>query len=171
MPWRITQFPRSNGCLRRSTLIQHQPGSGIPQGNQQIFTVGAAGREPTPPGFGVRKRMSHRVSAFSIPLQNTLVKNTDLSCMSPRIAPFSQQLGATVVQRNFVADRRSAPKTGQCLTIRDVASRLRLSTATVYRLCESGKLNHLRVRNAIRIAEFDLLAFIQVTCPQKLVQF
>jgi excisionase family DNA binding protein len=41
-------------------------------------------------------------------------------------------------------------------SVRDVARRLRVSTATVYRLCERGELHHVRVSNAIRIAPRDL---------------
>jgi len=45
------------------------------------------------------------------------------------------------------------------LSVRDVAARLRVSTATVYALCASGSLPHARVGNAIRIAPGDLAAF------------
>ena len=41
-------------------------------------------------------------------------------------------------------------------SVRDVARRLRVSTATVYRLCERGELHHVRLSNAIRIAPRDL---------------
>jgi excisionase family DNA binding protein len=49
---------------------------------------------------------------------------------------------------------------GLLLTVREVAARLRVSTATVYDLCESGGLAHVRVSNAIRVGEDDLRAFI-----------
>src|SRR5215831_9549857 len=39
-------------------------------------------------------------------------------------------------------------------------SRRGLSTATVYTLCHQGKLTHVRILNAIRIAPADLAAFI-----------
>jgi excisionase family DNA binding protein len=42
------------------------------------------------------------------------------------------------------------------LTVRDVAERLRLCTATVYRMCERGELAHVRVSNAIRVPEAAL---------------
>lgn len=42
------------------------------------------------------------------------------------------------------------------LTVRVVAARLRLSSATVYALCERGELAHLRVSNAIRVRYGDL---------------
>ena len=46
------------------------------------------------------------------------------------------------------------------LTVRDVAARLRVCTATVYRLVGEGRLAHVRVLNAVRVAPRDLEAFI-----------
>jgi excisionase family DNA binding protein len=46
------------------------------------------------------------------------------------------------------------------LTVREVASRLGLSTATVYTLCHQGELPHFRISNAIRIAPADVEAFL-----------
>jgi excisionase family DNA binding protein len=37
------------------------------------------------------------------------------------------------------------------LTVREVARLLRVSTATVYKLCASGELAHVRVLNMLRI--------------------
>ncbi len=45
------------------------------------------------------------------------------------------------------------------LTVREVAGLLRLSTATVYKLCERGELAHVRVSNAIRIAPASVASF------------
>jgi excisionase family DNA binding protein len=45
---------------------------------------------------------------------------------------------------------------GQLLTVREVADRLRVSRATVYRLVASGALPVLRVSNSIRIPEAAL---------------
>ncbi|NVJ08309.1 helix-turn-helix domain-containing protein [Myxococcus sp. AM001] len=46
------------------------------------------------------------------------------------------------------------------LTVREVAERLAICTATVYRLCERGELAHVRVSNAIRVRPADVDAFI-----------
>ncbi len=46
------------------------------------------------------------------------------------------------------------------MSAREVASRLGVCTATVYRLCGEGKLAHVRILNAIRVAPADLEAFI-----------
>jgi excisionase family DNA binding protein len=37
------------------------------------------------------------------------------------------------------------------LTVRQVAERLGVSAATVYKLCKSGKLRHVRILNVIRV--------------------
>ena len=46
------------------------------------------------------------------------------------------------------------------LSVRDVAARLGLCAATVYRLAAEGQLAHVRVLNAIRVAPRDLEAFV-----------
>jgi excisionase family DNA binding protein len=50
--------------------------------------------------------------------------------------------------------------TGPLLTVREVAARLRLSTATVYRLCADGAIKHVRVSNAVRIPAGGLRRFL-----------
>ena len=49
---------------------------------------------------------------------------------------------------------------GRLLTVREVAERLSVSTATIYTLCERGELPHVRISNSIRIAPADLAAFL-----------
>jgi excisionase family DNA binding protein len=49
------------------------------------------------------------------------------------------------------------------LTVREVAARLCVSTATVYKLCSTGQLTHIRVLGAIRVAPGDLVAFTERT--------
>jgi len=47
------------------------------------------------------------------------------------------------------------------LTVRDVADRLSVSTATVYALVDRGELAHVRVSNAIRISPAALTAYLE----------
>jgi len=47
------------------------------------------------------------------------------------------------------------------LSVKEAASLLRVSTATVYGLCERGRLPYVRIStHGIRIAEQDLSAFV-----------
>jgi excisionase family DNA binding protein len=46
------------------------------------------------------------------------------------------------------------------MTVREVAERLAVCTATVYTLVGCGEIRHLRVSNAIRIYPDDLEAFV-----------
>lgn len=48
----------------------------------------------------------------------------------------------------------------QLLTVRDVAERLRVPTATVYKLVERSELVHVRVSNAIRFERTDFERFL-----------
>jgi len=59
------------------------------------------------------------------------------------------------------APRPPAAQPAALLTVRDVAARLRVSTARVYALIESGELTHLRLgNNTIRVSEADLAAYL-----------
>jgi excisionase family DNA binding protein len=52
---------------------------------------------------------------------------------------------------------------GRLLTVPDVAEQLGVCSATVYRLCGSGELPHVRIANSIRIRPADLAAFLATT--------
>ena len=41
-----------------------------------------------------------------------------------------------------------------------MAEQLRVCTATVYKLCASGALEHVRIVNSIRVTELALRAFV-----------
>jgi excisionase family DNA binding protein len=62
----------------------------------------------------------------------------------------------------FAADllRRYYRAESRMLGVREVAERLRVCTATVYKLCASGALEHVRVVNSIRVREDALAAFV-----------
>jgi excisionase family DNA binding protein len=46
------------------------------------------------------------------------------------------------------------------LTVSDVAKRLRICDATVYKLCATGTLRHVRVLNSIRVTDAGLQDFV-----------
>ena len=87
----------------------------------------------------------------------------------PRTSMASQPLGTTQdevgsdsrrsqVFASFTED--SADRLRTLLSVRDVAAYLAVSTKTIYALCAQGKLRHIRVLNAIRIAPSDVDAFV-----------
>jgi hypothetical protein len=47
------------------------------------------------------------------------------------------------------------------LSVRETAHRLGVCTATVYTPCDAGRLAHMRVRSAIRVAPQDPAAFVR----------
>jgi excisionase family DNA binding protein len=47
------------------------------------------------------------------------------------------------------------------LSVRQVAGRFGVCTATVYALCSRGALPHVRVLNAIRVGQGDLEEFVE----------
>jgi excisionase family DNA binding protein len=47
------------------------------------------------------------------------------------------------------------------LRVSEVADRIGISAATVYKLCERGDLPHLRILNSIRVRPRDLAAFLK----------
>lgn len=51
--------------------------------------------------------------------------------------------------------------TAPLMSVADVSAWLTVSTATVYRLCASGRLPHCRVSNAIRIAPASVVAYVE----------
>jgi excisionase family DNA binding protein len=55
------------------------------------------------------------------------------------------------------------------LTVQDVARVLSVSAATVYELCSSGRLRHVRLLNLIRVRPEDLRDFVEtaVSSPRK----
>jgi len=76
--------------------------------------------------------------------------------LSLEFVAFRSKVNAPVMQE-VGTDSASPP----LLTVKEAAARLRVSTATVYGLCERGRLSYVRIStHAIRIAEQDLSAFL-----------
>lgn len=82
---------------------------------------------------------------------------------SQPVPPVAKAFGATVVQPAGGAPRLRSVDGGadRLLTVREVAERLGVSTATVYKLVERGELAHVRVSNAIRFTRGDLERFLE----------
>jgi excisionase family DNA binding protein len=74
--------------------------------------------------------------------------------------PFAASLlqGATTAARARIAVLEGGRD--DLLTVRGVAARLGVSTATVYGLCKRGELAHVRVSNAVRVEAAELERFM-----------
>jgi excisionase family DNA binding protein len=78
------------------------------------------------------------------------------SMPSPSSAEFRRPFNAPVMQGKITVGADSL------LTVKEAAEQLKVSTATVYALCASGQLAHLRIStHAIRIAGEDLGRFVR----------
>ncbi|GAG41823.1 unnamed protein product, partial [marine sediment metagenome] len=83
---------------------------------------------------------------------------------SQRVAPFSKSFVPILSPKNAPSGGRLESLRGgaeNLLTVRQVADRLGLCTATVYKLCEQADLVHVWISNAIRVAPADLAAFVE----------
>ena len=111
-----------------------------------------------PPALGLE--VLDRTADDSNLLQVQQVSKSDLGRASPGVAPNSRSFGAIVVQAEGVGS--GAPRAvGPFFTVREVAARLCVSAATIYDVCNSGRLAHVRVNNAIRMGEDDLGGFLR----------
>jgi excisionase family DNA binding protein len=75
-------------------------------------------------------------------------------------APFTGAFGPTLVQgeRRLKAVRVTpAP----LLSVREVAAPLGVSRSTVYALCAEGKLENVRISNALRLSEEEIESFLR----------
>jgi len=77
------------------------------------------------------------------------------------LAPFFPRLGPNWVQSWSSKHFSARGSQDALLSVRQVAELLGVSTATVYRLCERGDLQHFRLSNAIRISTNDLATFFE----------
>jgi len=99
------------------------------------------------------------------PTPTTLASRAgDDSPRSHRLAPVGTSRWANHGQatggRNGLRPVRDAADVGRMLTVAEVAGRLAVCKATVYRLCAEGALAHVRILDAIRVAVGDLEAFV-----------
>ena len=81
---------------------------------------------------------------------------------APTEAPVSKIFVSGLCLENRLKARGAAGKDApdRLLSVKQVAGRLGVSTATAYGLCAGGALPHIRILNTIRIAPADLDAFI-----------
>jgi excisionase family DNA binding protein len=117
------------------------------------------GFEPLTYGFGVRLGGLSKGSKRSQRVENIRGGKGARVQASQRFAEFSSPLAAQGLQRKgglrVVEGGRD-----RLLSVREVAGRLGVCTASVYALCARGELRHARVLNAVRITPADLDAYV-----------
>ena len=75
---------------------------------------------------------------------------------SPGLGDFRPTFNAPVMQENVTIGADSL------LTVKEAARRLKVSTATVYALCGSGRLTYVRIStHSIRIRRTDMAQFVR----------
>jgi excisionase family DNA binding protein len=80
---------------------------------------------------------------------------------APPEAPFSSDfVSGLCLEKRLNADGVGRDASDRLLSVKQVAEHLGMTTATVYGLCATGRLAHVRILNTIRIAPGDLAAFI-----------
>ena len=70
------------------------------------------------------------------------------------------------IEIETAADTSLAPR---CLTIKETADRLGVSTHTVYTLVREGELPAFRVRNQWRVTEVNLALYMQAEAPSPIL--
>ena len=87
------------------------------------------------------------------------VNHSNPSNASQTLAPETKNFAALVLHESGL---RAVCEGNALLTVREVAAILRVCRDTVYRLCATGQLPHVRILNAIRIEPADLDDFLSI---------
>ena len=120
------------------------------------------GVEPVTFGFGgarddigARSTSSQTLSNITDPAADAIQRSSPITDLSK---DFATNFATT--DKNGVVQLGSDLATDRFLTVAEVAERLRVSHATVYRLLANLKLEYRRVFNAVRIPESALSRFL-----------
>jgi len=163
---------RSGGPpLRGPCLLLHPPvgkaegpgtSGGVSRSSRPFITERWIGFEPATPSLGSAD--PSRPGVISPSQATRILGDSEPEPVQPS-QPFAgvrKPFAAPVLQGPAPTRLRALPEAPErLLTVREVAERLGVCTATVYGLCERGELSHVRVSNAIRIRPSDLNAFLE----------
>lgn len=128
-------------------------------GHSVVAVVGARGFEP--PASWSRSQRS--VCPGDTILSQTVARGQQTgfnAVQGSRTSPVDTKTFVTHLLPGAQAARMSSASE-PLMTIAAVSAWLNVSPATVYRLCASGKLPHIRVSNAIRIDPDAVAAYIE----------
>src|SRR5262245_29540317 len=152
--WKLPQSPTVRNWAQQVSNLRPLPCENRSEGWQSVADFGKP-RFPSEIDVNAMVGPSSFSSAFDRSLLHFCCTDSE-----QRRSPFSR-MGMRNSSIRFRA-RGGLPIAPPALfSVRDVARRLRVSTATVYRLCERGELHHVRVSNAVRIAPRELELFLR----------
>jgi len=117
------------------------------------------GQEPLTAAFSLSQGLAIDVEGSGI----HEVTQSSPSSRSQTLAAETKNFAALVLHDSAV---RAVSGLDTLLTVRDVAAILRVCRDTVYRLCATGDLPHVRVLNAIRIMPADLDVLLRGLGPK-----
>ncbi|HET7742921.1 MAG TPA: helix-turn-helix domain-containing protein [Mycobacterium sp.] len=134
------------------------PGAGrSPGGTRRAFQreMNVAGMEREtgfePATLSLGRRRTHPAPRRVDPQPSESTASSDVGFPQPahRTASTGRKFGATL---GATVKQKFGPRLASTeYTVREIAECLRVSTATVYRLCRRGELEHHRVSHAIRV--------------------
>ena len=140
-----------------------------PSSNRKVVSVGAAGFEPTTSCTQISDGTVAGSSSGSQPSVIVRDRSRVTVQSSQPLADFRKRFDTPVLPggRGKRSEQPTSPSLRllqaarvSLLTAKEVAARLRVCTATAYKLCASGALPHVRVLNAVRVVEGDLERFV-----------
>jgi excisionase family DNA binding protein len=140
--------------LRRNLLLTSDTNAPTPKANaattrnEKELQARDAGVEPTTFGFGGSASALSDVSSASQTLAN--IESRDRGPVQPS-QPLAEK-SKDFVTRLLPDFPDGAPVEQRFFSVREVATILGVKPVTIYRLVAAGKLPHVRVANAIRIA-------------------
>ena len=131
-----------------------------------LFLERDTGVEPATFSLGnIRETVPDRIKG-SQAVGTIQIETRSVSSESPTLAPNSSQFVSpvcppkTTLLLNGAGSTKAVETVERMLSVRDVAERLGVRPVTVYRLCAKGKLEHVRVLNAIRVGKDAIQVFL-----------
>ena len=121
-----------------------------PEDSQTIFRLGRSGAGVGGGSTGLQA------------VENIGNRSESNSHSAPPEAPFcSDFVSGLCLGKELIAEGVGRHASDRLLSVKQVAERLGVTTATVYGLCADGRLAHVRILNTIRVVPGDLAAFIE----------
>src|SRR6266850_2377445 len=146
---------------------------GTPYATRRDNSTPASLKPPRQPEERQRRRLDREAGTIDvlIPKRGSMAASASLVAYGVPASTTGGRDSQAVATTGQISGRDStghqdlAPVTlsfaDRLLTVREVAGFLRVSTRTGYELCEKGRLQHVRIANAIRVEPTALVALVR----------